>query len=175
MTDIKALVVFRQLSVHQLVIEKKRVKASYTIHKTDGSTVSNELIYSYDQEYFHPGSAADVNLASMMVAQPALNYGLFFERIEFDGLFDETDLRFLTDMMENTSKEIYVNKFLSPNEFLKHPFNEMAAAQQKRYTAAELSFVNTTFSHLKLERTQAKTDKNRYAILSSGEIGRAHV
>lgn len=186
MADLRSLVVLKQLSVHELLVEKKRVKAKYTLLRNDGTEVSNELIYSYDQVYFDPQSAPDVNLASMMVAQVALNYGLFFERIEFDGLYDETDKRFLIDMMENTSKEIYVNKFLAPNEFLKPPFNEIPAAQMKQYTAAEVRFVNTRYASLKLSRAQAQTDHDKYAILSSGgkdslltyglvrEIGEAH-
>lgn len=168
MNDSTSLCVLSKLSVHQLIVEKKRVKATYTVQQTDGSLATNELIYSYDQPFFDPASADDVNLASMMVAQVALNYGLFFEEIEFDGLYDEVDQRFLRDMMENTSREIYVNKFLQPNEFLKAPFNQLEAVQQEQYTAARLSFVNTSFAHLKLIKTQQETKADDYAILSSG-------
>ena len=168
MTDIRELVVLKQLSIHKLTVEKKRVKATYTVQKADGSEASNELIYSYEQAFFDPASAADVNLASMMAAQVALNYGLFFETIQFDGLYDETDQRFLLDMMENTSREIYVNKFLHPNEFLRPPFDQMEARPQKQYTGAKVVFVNTQHTGLKITRREDDTDPDKYAILSSG-------
>lgn len=184
--DIRSLVVFPLLKVHNINVEPKRVKAVYTIVKNDGSEEKNELIYSYDNTYFDRKNPNDVNLASMMVTQVALNYGLFFENIEFDGLFDQADQRFLHDMMENTSREILVNKFLSKNEFLKPPFDAITAEIMDRYTAAKLTFTNTRFYHLAVKKESAKTDKSHYAILSSGgkdslltyglikEIGEAH-
>ena len=96
MTKIRDLVVFSSLKVHQLIVEPKRVKATYTIVKADNSIVENELIYTYSTVYFSKKEVVDVNLASMMIAQVALNYGLFFEKIEFDGLFDDADKRFLS-------------------------------------------------------------------------------
>ncbi|WP_378179840.1 hypothetical protein [Aquimarina sp. SS2-1] len=186
MTKIRSLVVFKTLKIHALVIEPKRVKATYTITKQDDSEVQNELIYSYNDVYFNKKNADDVNLASMMAVQVALNYGLFFESIVFDGLFDATDKRFLIDMMENTSREILVLKFFGKNEFLKPPFDSIEPETLARYTASEVEFVNTQFSHLKLEKEKAITNKDAYAILSSGgkdslltyglvkELGEAH-
>ena len=168
MNDIRTLVVFNELKVHQVIIEPKRVKATYTIVKNDGGEVSNELIYSYKNAYFDKSSAVDANLASMMLAQVALNYGLFFKTITLDGLYDAADKRFLLDMMENTSREIVVNKFLVKNEFLKPPFDNLTIQKLERYTAADLNFVNTCFANLKLNKERAVTDKNQYAILSSG-------
>ncbi len=129
---------------------------------------SFELIYSYEHPYFSKKNPADVNLASMMLAQVALNYGLFFETIEFDGLFDKTDQQFLKDMMENTSREILTNKLLIKNEFLKPPFDNLQAEKREQYTQAKLLFTNTLFENLKLTREESETDLNKYAILSSG-------
>lgn len=168
MTDSRSLQVLNELRVGRLTVEKKRVKATYTVCHTDGMEVSNDLIYSYDEAFFDPRSAADINLASMMAAQVALNYGLFFETITFDGLYDEADRRFLLDMLENTSREIYVNKFLQPNEFLRPPFDQLEARQQKQYTNAEVRFVNTQFVGLTVEKMQVTVDPDQYAILSSG-------
>ncbi|PHN07911.1 hypothetical protein [Flavilitoribacter nigricans] len=168
MTDISALLVLKQLSVHKLTVEKKRVKATYTVQKMDGTEVSNELIYSYEQAFFDPAAAADINLASMMVAQVALNYGLFFETIVFDGLYEEADKRFLLDMLENTSREIYVNKFLHPNEFLRPPFDQLEARQMKEYTGAKVIFQNTQYSGMKVKAEPVVTAPDQYAILSSG-------
>ena len=186
MTSIRSLVVFKKLTVHKICLEPKRVKAVYTITKQDGSTVANELIYSYDKVYFDKKHPEDVNLASMMVVQVALNYGLFFETIAFDGFYDDTDKSFLRDMMENTSREILVNKFFHKNEFLKPPYDAIKPEKMARYTAAKIEFTNTDFAHMKLEKFARETDLNAYGILSSGgkdslltygiikEIGEAH-
>ncbi|MGB5379102.1 MAG: hypothetical protein WBN26_14035, partial [Muriicola sp.] len=168
MVQISALVVFKKLLIHELVIEPKRVKATYVVIKKDGSEVNNQLIYSYNSSYFDTNNPKDVNLASMMVAQLALNYGLFFEEIVFDGLFDHTDQRFLKDMMENTSREILVLKFYGKNEFLKPPYNALEVATQSEYTAAKIQFVNSDYQNLSLPKSENSVKNDEYIILSSG-------
>jgi hypothetical protein len=93
-------------------LSQKRLKREYCIEKENGEVSCNELIYSYEYSYFNKKNPEDVNLASVMLAQVAINYGLFFEVIEFDGLFDQADQRFIIEMTENTSREILVNKLL---------------------------------------------------------------
>ncbi|WP_340065003.1 hypothetical protein [Ascidiimonas aurantiaca] len=168
MKRIRDLLVFRQLKVSHLVIEPKRVKATYTLTRMDSETISKDLIYSYDQPYFNKNETPDINLASMMVAQVALNYGLFCNTIVFDGLFDATDRRFLLDMMENTSREILVNKFFTKNEFLKPPYDTLIPEKLNRYTAAEVIFENSQFSGVTLSPVNETTKENEYTILSSG-------
>ncbi len=168
MITLESFKVLRKLSVDSLHIEPKKVKARYCIETFSGETNAFELIYSYEHPYFNKKNAADVNLASMMLAQVALNYGLFFETIEFDGLFDSTDQQFIKDMTENTSREILTNKLLIKNEFLKPPFDTLQAEKREKYTLANLVFSNTLFTSLKLEKENATTDLNKYAILSSG-------
>jgi creatinine amidohydrolase/Fe(II)-dependent formamide hydrolase-like protein len=104
----------------------------------------------------------------MMGAQVAITYGLFCERITFDGIFEEADRRFILDMMENTAREIYVNKFLFPNEFLKAPYQTLEAVKQKKYCNAEIAIVNTKHPDLKPLWKYQESEKNRVAILSSG-------
>lgn len=168
MVNIRDLVAFKRLAVNHIQVELKRVKARYELTKQDETVVHNELIYSYDSSYFNYHLADDVNLACMMAVQVALNYGLFCEVIEFDGLYDQADKRFLSNMLENTSREIFVNKFLLKNEFLKPPFDQVEAQQMKQYTAAKLIFTNTLFSHLNIIKTETESDSSKYAILSSG-------
>jgi hypothetical protein len=186
MIGIRDLKVLKELIVHQLTIEPKRVKATYTVIHENGEEFHNEIIYSYDISTFDPTDPADINLASMMVVQVALNYSLFFERIVFDGLFDQIDERFLMDMMENTSREILVMKFLSENEFLKKPFDEVGAEKLKRYSNSELVFKNSIFKGLSVKNERTNVLRDHYAILSSGgkdslltygmvkELGEAH-
>ncbi len=168
MINLESFIVLKKLSVSQIQIEPKKVKAVYSVHKESGDVNSFELIYSYAQSYFSKNNAEDINLASMMLAQVALNYGLFFEEIEFDGLYDKTDQRFLIDMMENTSREILTNKLLIRNEFLKAPFNELKPEKKQRYTQAKIIFNNTLFQDVKLIKELAETDQDKYTILSSG-------
>lgn len=186
MPKISDLLVLDTLKVHDLVIHPKGVKATYTVIHDDGTSFSNELRFSYDAPLFSEQQATDLNLASMMVAQVALNYGLFFRKIVFDGLFDKSDMRFLTDMMENTSREILVNKFFAKNEFLKTPFNEIIPEKHAKYTQAELVFENTNFRAIELKKEDTYSDYSQFAILSSGgkdslltyglvkELGEAH-
>ena len=158
----------KKLSVTNIRLEPKQVKGTYCVEKFSGEITNFELIYSYEHSYFNKKNTADVNLASMMLSQVALNYGLFFETIEFDGLFDKTDQRFLTDMMENTSREILTNKLLTKNDFIKAPFSELKPEKRDRYTQSKLIFTNSQFQLEKLEHEVKESDQNKYAILSSG-------
>lgn len=168
MITLESFRVLKKLSVKNIHIEPKKVKAAYVVEKTSGETVSMELIYSYEKPYFRKNDPADVNLASMMLAQVALNYGLFFETIEFDGLFENIDRRFITDMTENTSREILTNKLLVKNEFLKPPYNELKPEKKEKYIQAKMVFVNTQFPKIAVIQESKVTNKNKYAILSSG-------
>ena len=104
----------------------------------------------------------------MMLAQVALNYGLFCECIELDGLYDQVDSRFLADVLENTSREILTNKLLIDNEFILSRYKPLEVEKRQRYTRAELNIVNSRFSHLSLEKEDVDTDPGAFAILSSG-------
>ncbi|MDX1666911.1 MAG: creatininase family protein [Saprospiraceae bacterium] len=164
----KSLAVLKRLKITDISVEPKRVRATYRITTRSGEITENELIYSYEERLFDPGQPSSINLASIMLAQVAINYGLFFEELVFDGLFDEVDKRFIVDMTENTSREIYVNKFLQPNEFLLPPHDQLKAEKQARYTNAELLFINSQFGDLHTEWSYTHTDKDKFAILSSG-------
>ncbi len=199
MNDHRSLVVFEKIAVRDLHIEPKRVRATYVLTQFDGHEVSDPLIYSYEHPVFDPSASEDVNLASMMLAQVAVNYGLFCKVLEFEGLFDQTDRRFLIDAIENTAREIYVNKFLCENEFIVPPFDALDPAPAKRYTNAEITFIgagpaatrhtaHTASAYTATGHTAvvASQSLDTYAILSSGgkdslltyglvtEIGEAH-
>lgn len=168
MITLESFVVLKKLSVKNIRIEPKQVKAEYCIEHFNGNTFGYDFIYSYEYSYFNKKEAKDVNLASMMLAQIAINYGLFFHEIEFDGLFDKTDQRFIIDMTENTSKEVLTNKLLIKNEFLVPPYNTLKAEKRERYTLARITFLNSDFQHLTIPSEDAETDFSKYAILSSG-------
>ncbi len=164
---IRSLVFFDRLSVSEIVVEPKRVKARISLALKSGGEVHNELIYSYSEQVFEQ-KASSFNLASMMVSQLAINYGLFCEEMIFDGLFDDTDKRFILDALENTSREIYVNKFLAKNVYLVAPYDQLSLEKQKRYTAARVSFLNTRFPVEEMHWEHSDTLSNSYLVMSSG-------
>lgn len=164
---IRSLLFFERLLVGPVRVEARKVKATYRLTLKNGDVVENELVYAYTAEVFDH-SDDDLNLASMMVSQVALNYGLFCREIIFDGLYEDTDKRFLSDMLENTSREIYVNKFLFPNEFLVAPYNNLNYGRQERYTAARISFVNSLYPDSKVQWEHRETRRDSFMILSSG-------
>jgi len=166
-TGIRSLIFFDRLRIFNISVEPKRVKATYELTHKHGEVVQKELIYSYSGKVFDQ-SASSLNLASMMVSQVALNYGLFCEEMIFDGLYDDIDRRFILDMLENTSREIYVHKFLHRNDFIIAPYDSMAAEKQKRYSAARVSFQNTRSKLRDLDWEHSNTRTDRYVIMSSG-------
>lgn len=138
------IVVIEHFKVGPVKIEPNRLLMPYTVIQ-NGQADTKELIYKYEEQVFDKNNPTDQNLAGMIGAQLALNYGLFCEKITFDGLFDHTYQRFLKDMMENTSREILVNKILQPTVFLKEVAKGIVPQKKKRYTNAEVAFTNTAF------------------------------
>ena len=166
---INDFICFRKITISAPVIEKKKISSKYILEKTDGSTSENELIYSYEYEVFDPSSYLDINLASIILAQLAVNYGLFSEEIHFMGVFEDTDKRFIKDMIENTSREIYINKILWDNPFFQAEFKNTELEKKKKYTHANLIFSNTS-TRKKSEPSWLhwNTSGTRICILSSG-------
>lgn len=161
------LLAIDHLTVGPVKIEPKRMVMPYTVEQ-GGEQHSNEFIYKFEEVVFDPASPESQNLASMMGAQVALNYGLFCKKITFDGLFDHTDRRFLLDMMENTSKEILVLKIYSPNVFLLDSVKGLPVEKRKKYTQAEVKFVDSKFGGSRPEWDYWHTDRNKHCVLSSG-------
>ncbi|MGC9342987.1 MAG: creatininase family protein, partial [Bacteroidales bacterium] len=167
--NLSNFICFDKLVISSPRIEKEKISSTYVITKSNGSEVENELVYSYEQEVFDPESIADINLASMILSHVAFNYGLFAKEIEFQGSFDDTDIRFIKDMTENTSREIYVNKLLWNNPFIKQEFKDLLFEKKKRYTTAKLIFKSKSQS-MKVEKSWLhwNTSGNNICILSSG-------
>jgi creatinine amidohydrolase/Fe(II)-dependent formamide hydrolase-like protein len=165
---LREFIVFDQLKVGPVEIEPKRIKVPYEITTIANEIVANELIYSYSEKVFDPGTYESANLASMMAAQVAINYGLFCKRMVLDGVYGDTDQRFIRDMTENTSREIYVNKLITPNEFLLNEFCGVKVEKLKKYSAAEFEFTNTRFPGVAHTWKSSDISKDDFVILSSG-------
>lgn len=161
------LEVIDRLEVGPARVEPNSVSTPYRV-VAGGAEDVIELVYRWQEAVFDPDSPADRNLASMVTAQLALNYGLFCRRIVFHGPFDREDRRFLRAMMANTSREIYVLKFLHPNPFLTGAARELPVVQRRDYTRAELRFEGERPSAADGAATPWRLDGDRYGILSSG-------
>jgi creatinine amidohydrolase/Fe(II)-dependent formamide hydrolase-like protein/GNAT superfamily N-acetyltransferase len=160
------LLVIDRLEIGPVRLEKKRLVAPYRLLAA-GRTDTFELIYSFKDPVFDPEEAASRNLAAMMAAQVALNYGLFCREMVFHGPYDTLDRRFLRTMAENTAREIYVKKFIEPNPFLVGAAARLPVVKRKSYLQARLIFSDRRRSPRAVWRPW-QTDRARCAILSSG-------
>ncbi len=163
------LEVVDRLEVGPPALAPDRVKVPYRVVRGEQADVF-DLTYRYGEKVFDPAATADRNLASMMGAQVALNYGLFCREIVFRGRFDRHDRRFLERMMANTAREIYVNKILEPNPFLDPSVRGLPALRRKSYTRAAVRFEGEQPAGSAATAAEAawEVDPGRFAILSSG-------
>ncbi len=166
-SPLRSLQVFDRLEVGPLSIEPGRLVAPYRL-SVDGKQTAIDLIYRYEEDVFNPQEPGSENLAALISAQVAINYGLFCREIIFHGLYDDVDRRFVRDMMENTAREILVKKFLEPNPFLTPDAPQIAASRQPKYCGAAVQFKGASTKMLDEKWRLWATDRDRHCVLSSG-------
>jgi creatinine amidohydrolase/Fe(II)-dependent formamide hydrolase-like protein/7-cyano-7-deazaguanine synthase in queuosine biosynthesis len=162
---LQRLVVLERLSVGPPRVEKRAIRAQIRIEHR-GQLAQTELAFRYDEDVFDPESSADANLAALILAQPMLNYGLFFRDIRFAGPFDHHDRRFLADAARNTAKEIYVNKLLAENPYLVAPATQPPIIRRKSYLLSALDFGPA--QRFQASEPWSGSQGRRTAVLSSG-------
>jgi hypothetical protein len=135
-----ALEVVDRLEVGPVVLRKDRLSAPYRVVR-GRSIVENRLVYRFEEPVFEPDDPTSRNLAAMIAAQVALNYGLFCKSIVLRGPYDAHDRRFLRRMLANTAREIFVKKLLEPNPFLTDAVKNLPPVRRKNYARAQLIFV----------------------------------
>ena len=81
MIDLEAFNVLKKLAVKDIRVGPKKVSAVYSAENFAGELQSSELIYSYEEKVFDPSEPESQNLADMIAAQVAVNYGLFCRSI----------------------------------------------------------------------------------------------
>ena len=165
---LSCLVVFDRLVVGPVKIRRDRLTAPYMVVKKKKILDECELIYAYEEPVFTDGEAESQNLAGMVAAQLALNYGLFFREIEFRGIFDESDRHFIRCMAENTAREIYVRKFLQPNPFIIGKPAHVPLVLRDSYLNARFDFPDSDSSGAAVSLKPWEASGNRHAVLSSG-------
>ena len=170
---LKKLAVIRRLEVGPVGLDRRRMTAPYRVIG-DNTDDTIDLVYRFEEDVFHPGEPASMNLANMMSAQVALNYGLFCDEIVFQGQFDTHDRRFIEEMAKNTAREIFVKKFLEPNPFLIGSATGLPPIKLKTYLRAKIRFTDTyPGSESEGWKEEGKTVdwsavNSRHAVLSSG-------
>jgi creatinine amidohydrolase/Fe(II)-dependent formamide hydrolase-like protein len=163
-----ALQVWDKLEVGPVRVQPRRLIAPYRIER-GGRSESIDLIYRYEEPVFDPRFPGTVNLASMIAAQVALNYGLFCGEISFLGDYDHHDRAFLQHYASHTAREIYVIKFLRDNPFLLEPARDLPAVKRDDYLRARLTFEREPVEGTtKPFVTDAEQARGRYAVLASG-------
>lgn len=169
---LRVLEVIKRMEVGPVRVEKNRLVAPYRLIQDNKSDIFS-LIYRFEEDVFEPGEYASLNLAGMLAAQVAMNYGLFCKEIIFHGPYDKTDRAFIKDMMENTAREIYVKKFQEHNPFLQGKAAHLPLLKCKSYVRAKILFDHGK----KLSPSEAKKLKeesrwpvsgSRHAVLTSG-------
>ncbi len=160
---LESLKVIDRLEVGPVTVEPRRLVAPYRVVTGAGES-STELIYRYEEAVFDPDDPSSLNLASMIAAQLALNYGLVCSEIVFHGPFDRHDRRLLNEMAANTAREIFVKKFLEPNPFLLPEAAGIPAEKRDSYLQARLVFPDDECKGF----TGWETSRAGHAILSSG-------
>ncbi len=159
------LKVIQRLEVGPVQVTPNRLMSPYSVTTAEGTSVF-QLIYRFEEDVFDPKDHFSVNLASMIAAQMAINYGLFCEKIVFHDRLDKTDTRFIEDMMINTAREIYVMKFLRPNPFLLGEASSLPLLKKDNYLQASLEFPYRIEGRTKSSFWEG--DKSKHAVLSSG-------
>ena len=164
---LKKLIVIDKLVVGPAKVSTNKITTEYKVVKK-GIEESIELIYKYEEDLFEPGDESHINMANMITAQVALNYGLFCKEIVFKGLYDDVDERMLNEWMENTSREIYVKKLLEENPFITGETKNLPAVKVAKYTQAKIIFEDISEEPVKTKWQYWDTDPEKYCVLSSG-------
>jgi 7-cyano-7-deazaguanine synthase in queuosine biosynthesis len=164
--DLSCLVVIDKLVVGPVKVEKKRMIAPYQIWQ-NGQNYTTNLIYRFEENVFNPTEIESINLASMIAAQVAINYGLFCKEIIFSGSYDAHDRRFIEKMMHNTAREIYVKKFLEENPFLVGNAAKLPAIKAENYTQSAIHYSDSD-DQISEESGKWASNPKQFVLLSSG-------
>ncbi len=167
---LEPLLVMDRLEVGPVEVTLRGLRATYRTWM-NGKSDETILAYRYEEDVFDPGDPGSLNLAAMVAAQVAINYGLLCREIVFHGPYDRHDRAFIEEMAANTAREIYVNKILKPNPLLTDA-TKVPLVQQDNYLQARLAFPDVATDEGRSPAVPGaqrwSTSQNRAAVLSSG-------
>ncbi|HKQ62983.1 MAG TPA: creatininase family protein [Candidatus Polarisedimenticolaceae bacterium] len=164
---LRVLQVLDRLEVGPARLAARRLTVPYRVVRR-GRAATIDLVYRYGEDVFRPEEPASRNLGAMIGAQLALNYGLVCRELVLLGPFDAADRSFLQEMARNTAREIYVNKFLEPNPFLRGAAAGLAPQRRESYMQARLVFPDARGAHSAGRGHDWLVEHSRHAVLSSG-------
>jgi creatinine amidohydrolase/Fe(II)-dependent formamide hydrolase-like protein len=153
-----------RLEVGPVRVEPRRLVAPYRVVQ-GGREETLDLIYRYEERVFDPSEVASQNLAAMVAAQVAVNYGLFAREMVFHGPLDRHDRSLLETMVEATAQEIFVVKFLMDNPFILGEAAHLPTERRDRYSRAELVFPDAVEGSV---GDAWRTSPDEHVVLSSG-------
>ena len=171
--DLNDLKVISKLEVGPVKLNTRRLVAPYKIIQNNNED-SIEHIFCYEEDVFDPTEPETLNLASLIAAQVAINYGLFCDEISFIGSYDKSDRHFIIEMAKNTASEILVKKLLEHNPFILGQAAKLKPIKLDNYLQAKITFIDQKLSISNKQKKSPKefygwaTNHNRYSILSSG-------
>ena len=125
--------------------------------------VSSWLHFRYDRPLIDPEDPLIRNLARLIVTLPAINYGLFTDTLTLQFPLEGADVRMIQYMLENTAREIYLNKILGENPFLLPEYRPATFVKPDRFCRATLQV-----DHVEGLPWTVALDPKRYAVCSSG-------
>lgn len=170
MNNLEKFKVIDRLEVGPVQMEANRLRTTYRLIR-DGKADSTTLTYKYEENVFSVDDPDSQNLAAMIAVQVAFNYGLFCNELVFHDCFDRCDKRFIKDMVENTAREIYVNKLIHHNSFLEKEYLNLTVSKLDYYCQADIIFTSEAkykYNSKKRDKKLWDVDNSTYSVLSSG-------
>lgn len=160
-----SLVVWDSLEVGPIVLEPARLRVPYRVRSGE-QVEETVLTFKWAEPVFDPSSPLDQQLATMVGAQCALNYGLFCNELVVHGPLGPEDRSFLIEMARNTATEIYVNKLRAPNRSLTEELaRRLPETTEPASLCARLRFPDAVEP---MEHPPFGRDPRTVAILASG-------
>ncbi|HWH09007.1 MAG TPA: hypothetical protein VNX21_07385 [Candidatus Thermoplasmatota archaeon] len=158
---------FRELRVSDPVLRDDASASGYTFVARDGKETTLELRWKFDRPIYASASPAMRNHARVHHAVPALNYGLFCDRIVFEGPLAPADLAYLRRMMDATAREQYLTRFaLAQPHLLILPEYHVPVDEFEPEAVRDVA--ELVVDEEEVAPPDARPNPERFAVLSSG-------
>lgn len=152
---------FDKIVVGPVLVKSRSSRITYQLH-FDGLRKEYTLIQSYPEEVDVKGFQ---ELAVLAGITPAINYGLFTDFIEIKAPLHELDYKYFLDMMDVTSRDIFVNRIANRTGLIKEeylPKGEITPEDAKPMAEVQVSETYTGSS------IDLQPDYKKCVVMSSG-------
>lgn len=158
---------FRELRVSDPILRDDASTSTYTFVDRKRKEHPLTLHYKFDVPLYKDAGWSMTNHARVHHAIASLNYGLFCERIEYEFPLTKGDVTYLRQMELVTSREQYLTRFAlaEPHGLILPEYH----VPLDEFEPEAVDDVATIECEIERQRpSSAKTDPERYAVLSSG-------